>query len=317
MTQEREPIALTVGPLQYWWSRPTLMAFYAEVAESAARRVVLGELVCSRRNEYKLEDWIALGRDLRAAGKEVVLATQALVMSEAELRTLRRVAEQDEFAVEAGDASALRVLWQTGQARPGRPGFTLGPHVNIYSREALQEHAALGATGWVPPLELALDAVGRINPAAQRVAGPGGAVQTEVFAFGRMPLAFSARCFTARHHRLNKDECEFRCRDDADGLLLKTGEGDAFLVLNGIQTQSAALHCLIGEGDALRAAGAASVRLSPCSRGFARVLALFHAVLNESLPAAQARAELATLDLPGALVNGFAMRQPGMQPLPA
>jgi collagenase-like PrtC family protease len=317
MMQEKEAIALTVGPLQYWWSRPALMAFYAEVAESPARCVVLGELVCSRRNEYKLEDWVALGRDLRAAGKEVVLATQALVMSEAELRTLRHVVEQDEFAVEAGDASALRVLWQAGQARPQRPGFTLGPHVNIYSREALQEHAALGATRWVPPLELALDAIGRINPGAQRVTGPGGPVQTEVFAFGRMPLAFSARCFTARHHRLNKDECEFRCRDDADGLLLKTSEGDAFLVLNGIQTQSAALHCLVGDGDgdALRAAGASSVRLSPCSRGFARVLALFHEVLNGTLPAAQARAELATLDLPGALVNGFALRQAGMQPL--
>ncbi|NUP85855.1 MAG: acetyl-CoA C-acyltransferase [Burkholderiaceae bacterium] len=93
-----QPIELTVGPLQYWWPRPAMMAFYAEVAESPARTVVLGEVVCSRRNEYKLDDWLALARDLSAAGKEVVLATQALVMSEAELRTLRRIAEQDEFA---------------------------------------------------------------------------------------------------------------------------------------------------------------------------------------------------------------------------
>lgn len=132
-----------------------------------------------------------------------------------------------------------------------------------------------------------------------------------------MPLAFSARCFTARHHRLSKDECEFRCRDDADGLLLKTSGGDPFLVLNGIQTQSAALHCVIGAGAALRAVGALSVRLSPCSRGFARVLALFDAVLNAGMPLAQARAELATLDLPGALVDGFAHRQAGMQPASA
>jgi len=292
-----------------------MMAFYAEVAESPARTVVLGEVVCSRRNEYKLDDWLALARDLSAAGKEVVLATQALVMSEAELRTLRRIAEQDEFAVEAGDASALRVLAQAAAARPQRPGFTLGPHINIYSRESLEEHAALGATRWVPPLEVALDAIGRINPPEAPVSGPAGAVATEVFVFGRMPLAFSARCFTARHHRLTKDECDFRCRDDADGLLLKTSEGDPFLVLNGIQTQSAALHCLIDAGAALRAAGARRVRLSPCSHGYARVLQIFDGVLNRGAPVADARAELAALGLPGALVDGFARRQPGMQEL--
>ena len=313
VTQGSEALTLTVGPLQYWWARPAMMAFYAAVADSVARRVVLGEVVCSRRYEYKFDDWVDLARDLKAAGKEVVLATQALVMSEAELRTLCRIVEQVEFAVEAGDASALRVLWQAQQARPDRLGFTLGPHVNVYSREALQEHAALGATHWVPPLELALDAIGRINPAADRVVGPGGPLRTEVFAFGRMPLAFSARCFTARHHRLNKDECEFRCQADADGLLLKTSEGDAFLVLNGIQTQSAALHSLIGQAQALREAGAQGVRLSPCSGGFARVLELFDAALNRGLAAREACAELATLDLPGALVNGFAHRQPGMQ----
>ncbi len=64
------------------------------------------------------------------------------------------------------------------------------------------------------------------------VAGAGGPVATEVFAFGRMPLAFSARCFTARHHRLKKDECDFRCRDDADGMLLAPAGRQAFQIVN-------------------------------------------------------------------------------------
>lgn len=303
---------LSVGPLQYWWPRTATMEFYAEIADSPAQRVVLGEVVCSRRNEFKTQDWIALARELAAAGKTVVLATQALVMSETELRALRRIAEQDEFEVEAGDASALRVLAREQSARPQRPPFTLGPHINIYNRAALAEHALLGAGRWVAPLELALDAVARINPPQLPVPGPAGAIATEVFAFGRMPLAFSARCFTARHHRLNKDECDFRCRGDTDGLLLKTSEGEPFLVLNGVQTQSAALHCLIDAAPALRAAGVASVRLSPTGRGFARVLHLFDAVFQHGLPAAEARAELLTLGLPGALVNGFAYRHAGM-----
>ena len=61
---------LSVGPVQYYWSRDTLTAFYAEVADSPAHTVCLGEVVCSRRHEMKPEDWLALARDLKAAGKE-------------------------------------------------------------------------------------------------------------------------------------------------------------------------------------------------------------------------------------------------------
>ncbi|MBX3602541.1 MAG: U32 family peptidase [Rubrivivax sp.] len=311
------PFGLTVGPLPYWWPRAATIAFYADVADGPADTVVLGETVCSRRHEFKLADWLAMAVELASAGKQVVLATQALVTSEAELRTLRQVCEQDHFAVEAGDASALAVLGRAQAARRGRPPFVVGPHINVYSRAALEEVAPLGAATWVPPLELPLDAVARVNPPADRVRGPAGPVVTEAFAFGRMPLAFSARCFTARHHRLKKDECDFRCRDDADGLLLLTTEGRPFLVLNGIQTQSAALHCLIGARPALQAAGVTRLRLSPCSRGFTRVLALFDGVFNGDAAADAALAELQSLGLPGALVDGFARRRAGMQTLSA
>ena len=311
MPAERR-FGLTVGPLLYWWSRAQMTSFYATVADGPADTVVLGELVCLRRNEFKFDDWLALARDLRNAGKQVVLATQALVMSEAEQRSVRRWVEQDEFAVEAGDATALAALARSQAVPAGRRPFVIGPHINVYSRAALAELAPLGAGRWVPPLKLALDAVGRVNPAHDRVMGPAGPIDTEVFAFGRMPLAFSARCFTARHHQLNKDECDFRCREDDDGLLLSTDEGPAFLVLNGTQTQSAAMHCLIGAGAALGAAGVQRLRLSPCSRNFDRVTALFDAVLNAGAPLASALAELSTLGLADELVDGYARRRPGM-----
>lgn len=307
-----ERLELTVGPLLYWWPRAAVMALYAAVADSAARTVVLGEVVCSRRHEIGFDDWLAIARELRSAGKRVVLATQALVMSEAELRSLRRIVEQREFAVEAGDASALRLLAQAhGQGRLAEP-FVLGPHINVYSRDALAEHAVLGAGSWVAPVELPLDAVARINPAADPVLGAAAAMRTEVFGFGRMPLAFSARCFTARHHHLAKDACDFRCRDDADGLLLLSSEGRPFLALNGIQTQSAAMHCLIAQGTALREAGITSVRLSPFGGEFARAIGLFDRALNHG-DAAAAQAELASLQLPGELVCGYASRRAGME----
>lgn len=313
-TMMSSDLELTIGPLQYWWPREATMALYAAVAESPARTVVLGEVVCSRRNEFSFADWIDLARDLAAAGKTVALATQVLVMSEAELRSVRRIVEQGEFAVEAGDASALQMLAQAQASDATRLPFVLGPHINIYNRDALAEHAVLGAGRWVAPLELPLDALAAINPPADPVQGPAGTpLQTEVFGFGRMPLAFSARCFTARHHRLAKDACDFRCRDDRDGLLLRSAEGQDFLVLNGIQTQSAALHCVLGHADALRGAGVRSVRLSPSGGDFARVIALYDAALNGRTSVRDARSELATLDLPGALVDGFARRRPGLE----
>ncbi|HEX2009372.1 MAG TPA: U32 family peptidase [Roseateles sp.] len=296
-------MALSIGPVLYYWPRETLLHFYAEMAESAADSVVLGEVVCERRHEIKLADWLALARDLRGAGKEVVLATQALIESEADLRLLRRIAEQGDFLVEAGDASALNVLEGMG-AR-----FVLGPHINVYSRAALDEYRRLGAMRWVAPVELALDAIGTINSAA-----PGGppALPCEVFAYGRMPLAFSARCFTARHHRLSKDQCEFRCRDDGDGLLLSTSDGAPFLVLNGIQTQSAAQQCLLGEREALRAAGVSRLRLSPSSQQFGDVVEAFEGVMNRGEPAAPALQRLQARALPGGLADGFAHARPGM-----
>ena len=299
-------LALTVGPLLYHWPRQTLMDFYADVAESAADTVVLGEAVCSRRRELKLDDWLALARDLTGAGKEVVLVTQTLIESESDLRLLRRQAEQHDFMLEAGDASALQRL-------AGTAPFVLGPHINIYNHPALVEHAKLGAVRWVAPMELSLDALAHINPPHEPVKSLGGPpITTEVLAFGRMPLAFSARCFTARHHHLNKDECEFRCMDDPDGLLLSSSERQPFLVLNGTQTQSASYQCLIGDAVALRAAGVARLRLSPLSRGFDPLIAAFDCVMNQGASADDALHAIKAMDLSGGLSNGFAHRQPGL-----
>lgn len=297
-------IAISVGPLMYYWPRETLLRFYSRIADSAADTVVLGEVVCSRRREMSPADWLGLARELAGAGKEVVLATQALIESEADLRLLRRIAEQGEFLVEAGDASALHLLAGAG-AR-----FVIGPHINVYNRPALREHVRLGAMRWVPPVELPLAALAAIH------AG-GCLVPTEVFAYGRMPLAYSARCFTARHHRLNKDRCEFRCRDDADGMLLATTDGQPFLVLNGSQTQSAAQQCLLAERAKLLDAGVSRVRLSPSSQHFDAVIDLFDTVMNQGQTADDGLIALAALSPPGGLANGFARGRAGLEWWPA
>ncbi|MEK7436172.1 MAG: U32 family peptidase [Pseudomonadota bacterium] len=253
---------LSLGPVLYYWTREALMEFYARVAASGVDIVYLGEVVCSRRHNLRLEDWLGLASDLAASGKQVVLSSQALIESESDLKTLRRIAANGEFGVEANEMGAVRLL-------AGRAPFIAGPHLNIYNNETLAWFAKLGASRYVLPLELSRETLRELQ--AARPAG----VETEVFAYGRMPLAFSARCFTARHHNLPKDDCQFRCLDDADGLALQTRDKEAFLTLNGTQTQSALVYDLSDSIEELRDLEVDIVRISPQSRDMMAIIESF------------------------------------------
>ncbi|SEO45643.1 U32 family peptidase [Aquisalimonas asiatica] len=251
MTGTTKP-RIAIGPCQYFWPRAHTLAFYERIGASAADCVYLGETVCAKRRELRPEDWIALGRELAAAGKEVVLSTLTLIEARSEMGMVRRMCRNGEFLVEANDMAAVQVLREQGLP------FTGGPFLNIYNSQALLTLRDLGMTRWVMPLELdgttlraLLDAAGPRRP------------ETEVFAHGRLPLAWSARCFTARHHDLPKDQCGLRCIDDPDGRAVNTREGERFLTINGIQTQSGRIHNLLPAWQSLAAAGADLLRLSP------------------------------------------------------
>jgi collagenase-like PrtC family protease len=124
---------------------------------------------------------------------------------------------------------------------------------------------------WVPPLEADRKAIGMLHQG--RPAG----VETEIFVFGKLPLAFSARCFTARHYDLNKDDCQFKCLDHPEGMTLKTREGQPFLAINGIQTMSAQTYNLLGEVPEMHAMGIDILRISPQPQHTAAIVAAFDA----------------------------------------
>ncbi|MDP2111492.1 MAG: U32 family peptidase [Thiobacillus sp.] len=288
---------LSLGPLLYYWSRDDVLAFYEEAKTWDVTRVYLGESVCSRRHLLRLPDWLALAEQFAAAGKEVVLSSQTLIESESDLKMLRRIVADGRFRVEANEWGAVRMLSEAGVP------FVAGHTLNIYNPETLDVLAGLGAQRWLPPVEMS-----HVTLAALLERAPAG-METEVFAYGRLPLAYSARCFTARHYNLPKDDCQFRCLDHPDGLALTTREGEAFLTLNGIQTQSAGVYSLIGELPALRKLGIASLRLSPQSRHMGRVVEAFQAALAGETGAAEKLARV----MPGPAVDGYWHGRAGLE----
>jgi collagenase-like PrtC family protease len=147
--------------------------------------------------------------------------------------------------------------------------------VNIYNTETLQLLAELGLRRWVLPVELGVDTLTDLAPSIP------ADVETEIFAFGRLPLAYSARCFTARANNVPKDRCDFRCLDHPDGQLLSTQEDQPFLTVNGIQTLSALTMNLAGELDGLVRSQVDVLRLSPQSQHMLEIIDVFDTLRQE------------------------------------
>lgn len=266
---------LTLGPLQYAWPREQVFAFYRQAAGWPLDVIYLGETVCSKRRELRTADWIALAEELAAAGREVVLSTLALLEAESELGALRRLAGNGRFLVEANDMSAVQLL------RERRLPFVGGPTLNVYNHESLRLLCEDGLVRLVLGVEQ-----GRATLAALRTSG-GPLPELEITAWGRLPLAYSARCFTARALDLAKDDCEFRCLAHPDGLALLTRDGDPFLTINGIQVQSAGRVDLAPEIDQLREGGIELLRIYPQEQGTAEIVARFREALAGGVPPAR------------------------------
>jgi O2-independent ubiquinone biosynthesis protein UbiV len=291
---------LALGPLLYYWPRQATLDFYANIADSPVDIVYLGETVCSRRHELRLDDWLEVAGMLAGAGKEVLMSSQALIESESDLKALRRIVAQRDFGVEANDMGAVRLL-----AEAGRSDWVAGPTLNIFNPATLALLREAGARRWVMAPEMSGQAL------AELLAGLDGAPETEVFAWGRLPLAHSARCFTARHFNLQKDTCEFRCLGMSEGIVLRTREGEPFLTLNGVQTQSARVYNLLGDLPAVRAR-AGVLRLSPQGEHTAAVVDTFRAALDDAL-SPQAALEASRQWMTDAPCNGFWHGRPGVE----
>jgi collagenase-like PrtC family protease len=294
-------IKLSLGPVQFYWSKETLLEYYLEMAKLPLDTIYIGEVVCSRRHEMRFEDWCDLADILAESGKEIIFSSHVLLESESDLRRLRRFASQNKFKLEANDMAAVKL------ARENELPFVAGATLNIYSDATLDIFKQLGAYRWLAPSELSRDKLKAVAAHAETIN-----LETELFAWGKIPLAYSSRCFTARHYNLNKDSCEYRCLDHEHGMPMYTREGEAFLTINGIQTMSYGCQSLLAHHEDIKALGVTMLRLSPQLTDMDRVIELHRRVLDGKLASSTALNELQTLSY-GNLVDGYWHGQPGIE----
>lgn len=286
---------ISIGPIQYYWSKEQISDFYARL-RGKVDTFYLGETVCGRRREMGPEEWIGLGRELAEEGHEVVLSALSLVEARSEASQVRRLCDNGEFMVEANDFTAISFL------EANRIPFVAGPTLNIYSGQALRAMSNLGARRWVPPMELPGATLRQVLAEyAELSAEP---LETEVFAYGRMPLAFSARCFTARHYNRGKDDCEYVCKHHPEGLPVTTRDGERFLTINGVQAQSYGCLNLLPAIGEMQQMGVSALRLSPRPIPMTEVVAAFQAGIRGE------RVEL-TEPQPDMQCNGYWWGAPG------
>lgn len=285
---------LSLGPVLFYWDRQQTLDFYADMASMPLDVIYLGETVCSKRRAMGLDDWIGLARDLaQHSSAQVVLSGLTLVEAASELSSLRRLCENGELLVEANDMGAVQYLSES------RLPFVGGPALNLYNGYALAELVNSGMCRWVPPVEISGS---MIKSARQQLIDLGVTVpEIEIFAYGHLPLAYSARCFTARAENRPKDDCQFCCQNYPEGIPLLSQEGEALFTINGIQTMSASVSNLLADYPALVESGADLLRLSPRASGMIEVVSAFDTVRKGGLP---------PLAVEGC--NGYWHGQPGM-----
>lgn len=294
---------LSLGPVLYYWDRQSMFDFYKRIAETPVEIVYLGETVCAKRKLLRRDDWLEIADMLTLAGKQVVLSSMTLIEANSELAALKTLCDNEQYMVEANDMAAV-------QLRHGKP-FVTGPNVNVYNPRSLQLLAKKGLCRWVLPVELSKHTLMDMQKEKPEN------IETEVGVYGRIPLAFSARCFTARSHNLPKDDCQYRCLDYPDGQILSTQDKEQFLVLNGIQTQSVKTNNLIEALNELIDLKVDILRISPPSQHCEKIIDLFHKTLQQEITPEQANIKLQALMPAGGQCNGYWHGESGMQYQPS
>ncbi|WP_254429776.1 ubiquinone anaerobic biosynthesis protein UbiV [Ruegeria atlantica] len=284
---------LTLGPIAYHWSAERRRDFYACIADEApVDEVYLGEVICSKRAPFQEAELPTIIERLERAGKQVVLSSLAEVMLKRERKATEDLAAIDSHEIEINNAAGLYACGK----RPHR----IGPFMNAYNEATIKWMAHQGATHVVLPTELPAPAIAVATRAARDLG-----LGVEVQVFGRASLAVSARCYHARAHGRTKDNCQFVCEDDTDGMPLITRDDRPILRVNGIQTQSESYIDLMPEVKRLAGDGVTHLRLMPQAVDMVAVAQVYRRALERRLDLSEAEAVLREICGGAPFSNGF------------
>ena len=282
---------LTLGPVLFEWKRDELVRFYDEVAEMDVDTVYIGEVVCTRKLALDFGDLGRIAEKLAGRGKKVVLSSLAVVSNEDELEFTRRLAAFP-YAIEANDMSVLNIV------DPSKREVRAGPHITSYNAPSIEFLKEVGIRHVTFPVELPRESV------LYNIRHTG--IEGEVFVHGKVPLAFSWRCYTSRAFGLGKTDCRHHCAGFPDGMEIKTMDSEPLFTINGTTLLSASTYTLIESVEDLKDIGVKAIRVSPQYRGTGKVVELFRKRIKGELEAAEGLDEIKGLT-PGGLCNGWYM----------
>ena len=287
------PLKLTLGPVLFNWSPEKWRDFYFRIADEMAVDVVyIGEVVCSKRALFFAPVLPDVLKRLKKAKKEIVLSSLAMVMNKREAQATRKLATDKKTMIEANDVSAL--LHLNGRSH------VIGSYINVYNEETLFWLAKKGARRFCLLPEMSFSSIEALATEARK-----NRADIEVQVFGRMPLALSSRCYHARADKLSKDNCQFVCGKDVDGMTLHTLENKPFLAINGVQTLSDSYINLLKELQPMKDAGVTYFRLSPHNCDMVKIIDLYRETLTRKITAAEASRKLCKLLPKEKFSNGY------------
>lgn len=259
----------SLGSVLYYWPKHKLYEFYQLAAQSDADIIYLGETVCSKRRAMKPADWIDLAKQLSTSGKQIILSTLALLQAPSELKEISKLVDNGDFLVEAHDFGVVNMLAER------KLPFIAGHGLNCYNAQALNILLRQGMMRWCMPVELSRDwLINLLNQCDELKIR--NKFEVEVMSYGYLPLAYSARCFTARSETRAKDDCETCCIHYPQGRKVLSQEQQQVFTLNGLQTQSGYCYNLGNEQTSMNDL-VDIVRISPDSIDSLAVLTQFKA----------------------------------------
>lgn len=290
---------LNLGPILFNWPVDKWRDFYARIADEApVDTVYIGEVVCSKREPLFAKHYAEAVERLTRGGKKVVFSSLAQVAIKHDRKIVAEMCQRDDVIIEANDASALYALRGSE--------FHVGPFVNVYNEDAMTFLASLGAKHFCLTPELPAESLAVMASTAKKLG-----ITTETQVYGRASLALSARCYHARAFGRVKDNCQYACEKDPNGMEMETLEGQKFLAVNGIQTMTLGCLNLAQEVPSLIKMGLTALRLSPQDVDMVKVAEIFTALISKKTSAEEATKNLAKLWPGTSFINGFHHKQAG------